>query len=481
MDDSYGIFTTDGQIVAGDLYDDSVVRLAEKLDESMASLYISTKNGQFLLGAAVNVQKKGRRPDTFIYLEKLLWYSKIPPRIDLAYIHDFYRRIETHLLEIDYKIRDLASDARFFGERQKQTITRLSSADVSQYCTGRILLSKPVVCISADLLKSVDFVLSVTEKIAPYLHTGFTIVVSKRTFKDADLLVTESYPDGYNIELDSETVTDPFEYYYKSAGLLSQRQDVTATLSGAKTRERLTLGLISDLKSYERQKGDKAGDTDSFIKSENIGVFADFAYERESSPKTRSINGSKRPSEEEYTKWEVTGPERDRLKKDYEEHMEKKRRGRLKIIVLVLFAVVFFAVASILFVIPKMQINESTIIQTQTETPYETLVPTPPSKTAVIERLNATFGNTPSGLSGASGIYRITVREPEIVHINLSENYTPDYSYYLMKFNETGYTWDYVSGTSEYSEKGADVDILTSGIYRIFAGKQPAENMSWDI
>ena len=120
MKAAYGIFTTDGGNVAGSLHDEYALHLAERLDESTASLYISTKNGVLLLGTAVNVQKHGRRPDTFIYLEKTGLESDLPPKIDLSYIHAFYGRVERRLSEIEYGVRDIASDVDFFNERKKK-------------------------------------------------------------------------------------------------------------------------------------------------------------------------------------------------------------------------------------------------------------------------------------------------------------------------------------------------------------------------
>ena len=167
MDDAYGIFTTDGETVAGTLNDEYALRLAERLDESTASLYISTKNGVLLLGTAVNVQKKGRRPDTFIYLEKVGWTRELPPGIDLGFIHAFYGRIERRLADIEYEVRDLASDADFFNERHKKVVTGLLSSRTADYSVGRLLMGKEVVCVSGNLSKSVDFVVAVTEKLTP--------------------------------------------------------------------------------------------------------------------------------------------------------------------------------------------------------------------------------------------------------------------------------------------------------------------------
>ncbi|WP_062396670.1 hypothetical protein [Methanogenium cariaci] len=173
MDDSYGIFTTDGETVAGNLYDESVIGLAEKLDESTASLYISTKNGIVLLGTAVNVQKKGRRPDTFIYLEKVGRNRELPPKMNLPpFIHAFYGRVERRLSEIEYEVRGPASDMDLFEDFHRQAIPGLPGSNAADYSVGRLLIGKEVVCVSGDRSKSLDFVVTVTEKLQPYLSSG---------------------------------------------------------------------------------------------------------------------------------------------------------------------------------------------------------------------------------------------------------------------------------------------------------------------
>ncbi len=71
MEESFGIYTTDGERLSGNLYDESITGLAERLDESTASLFIRTAGETVYLGTAINVQKQGRRPDTLIYIERM--------------------------------------------------------------------------------------------------------------------------------------------------------------------------------------------------------------------------------------------------------------------------------------------------------------------------------------------------------------------------------------------------------------------------
>ncbi|MBO4235434.1 MAG: hypothetical protein J5928_03185, partial [Firmicutes bacterium] len=147
MQDTYGIFTTDGEIIVGTIYDEVALNLAKAFDESTVSLYISTKNGSLLMGTTVNVQKKGRRPDTVIYLEKSVYESYLS-HIDLAYVQDFYARVKRTLEQNDYEVRNLASDVNFFDERSRQLPSKVSNYKTADYAIGRLILGKNVIAIS---------------------------------------------------------------------------------------------------------------------------------------------------------------------------------------------------------------------------------------------------------------------------------------------------------------------------------------------
>jgi hypothetical protein len=487
MEENYGIFTTDGQRLAGNLQDESITVLAERLDESTASLFIKTSGTFVWLGTAVNVQKKGRRPDTFIYIEKTSWYGSLPPRIDLSYIHEFFGRVTERLSSIDYGIRDLASDTAFIGERRGRFVSGLSGTGVVEYALGKTLLCKEVVCVSDDLSKSVDFVVAIAEKLSPFLYAGFTIVVSKRSFKGADILVTEKTAAKADIRLDTETVEDTrWTDIYRTAGVLPQKPGMTHWAAERRSRRQIAERLLSDLKKNARTSG-RSSYLESFVDSEEIekfpcdkdGISGTTAMQGD--PSTGKRNG-RAPSEDDYGKWEVSEYDRMKLMDDYEQLMETRRKKRIKIIaavfiVLVLAAAAVFVIAKpagLTGFIPGVPVNASA---TPTSTPYITPSETisQPEGNITIEKLIASPGNIPEDLKGVSSTYNITTESPRTVLIELTESYNPLLSYYLMEFNTSGYSWDYVTGTSEYSEAGAMVVIPESGIYRIFTERTGTE------
>ena len=479
MNDAYGIFTTDGEAVAGTLHDEYALHLAERLDESTASLYISTKNGVFLLGTAVNVQKKGRRPDTFIYLEKVGWNRELPPKIDLAYIHAFYSRVERRLSEIEYGVRDLASDSDFFNERQKRVITGLMSSAAANYTVGRMLLGKEVVCVSENLSMSVDFVVAVTAKLHSFLSPGFTIVVAKRTFRDADLLVTEKYAGTVQINLDTErTDGSKWEEIYQNIGIFAQNPAIRQKLSKEQSRGKLAERLVSEYKIRTKMLPERERLFGEFLTEEGIGSVTKPVGEFSSSVyESQAKEGLEHPSESEYGRWDVNDSDRESLEREYEGHMEKKRKGRVRLLaVLVIFALLLAAVV-VLFAIPPGFINPG---QNTTEIPHITpsATITPGDESRIITRLNTTPGNSPEGLLGLGSAYEITVSRPQNVTIAFNEEYQPGLSYYLMVYNQSGYAWVPVNTTLVIVNESATAFIPDSGIYRIFSDRESSVNTS---
>lgn len=473
MEDSYGIFTTDGETISGSLHDDYAVNLAERLDESTASLYINTKNGVLLLGTAVNVQKAGRRPDTFIYLEKTDIEKELPPRIDLLYIHEFYKRVKNRLSKIEYEIRNLASDDSFFDERNKRITSSLSGSNVADYAIGRLLLSKETVCVSDDLSKSVDFVVAVTEKLSSYISAGFTIVVSKRTFRGADLLVTEKFSGDVQIYLDTEKINDKKRaVIYKNIGVFAQNPKIRQKISGAYTKNSLTEELVSQIKLKEGTNTKKSGELEEFLREENIKFsrentdsFSPENYESRPASKKAAVN------EAGYSDWKINDYDRENLMLEYEKHMEKKHKGRVKIIALL--AVVLLLAAGVVFFSGYTGFFGSNDKETDIPhiTPSATIVPEP-SQGAVVERLNSTPGNMPEGFLGFGSAYMITVSEPSEASFDVTSQFLPDKEYFLMIYNQSGYSWEPADTSPLVSNESATAYIEKSGIYRLFIKRE---------
>ncbi len=475
MDDAYGIFTTDGETVAGTLNDEYALRLAERLDESTASLYISTKNGVFLLGTAVNVQKKGRRPDTFIYLEKVGWTRELPPGIDLGFIHAFYGRIERRLADIEYEVRDLASDADFFNERHKKVVTGLLSSRTADYSVGRLLMGKEVVCVSGNLSKSVDFVVAVTEKLHSFLTAGFTFVVAKRFFRDADLLVTEKHTGSVNVDLDSEQTNDPkWSNLYTSIGVFALNPAIQQKLSGELSRKKLEEHLVS----YAAQKlpPGSIGRFRKFLSEEKIGVF-DKPEDKFSSSSYESPvkEGLKQPKESDYEKWAITEYDRDSLKNEYEAYMEGKQKARIRLLAVLGVFVFLIAAVVIIFVVYPGSIHAGL---NSTEMPHITPSATiePNDTSHIVKQLNTTPGNIPDYLSGFGSAYDITLSEPRDVTLDLNAVYNPDLSYYLMRYNQSDSSWESVKTPFFFTNGSVTVFIQDSGIYRFFTDRESVFN-----
>ena len=428
MQDTYGIFTTDGEIVAGYLNDEYAVSLAEMLDESTASLYLSTRNGTLLMGTAVNVQKKGRRPDTVIYLEKSVYDSYLS-RIDLSYVQDFYARVRRTLEQNDYEVRNLASDDHFFDERNMQLTSKMSGMDTADYAVGRLLLGKDVLAVSDNLSKSVDFAVLVAGKLKTYMAAGFTIVVAKRTFRDADLMIVDKVSGGYQINLATETVTPGFvSDAYRHVGVFAQKPDVMQSFSGREPLNRISERLVNDFERTQNISPMGRRQFAEFLNTERIRESYS-APQRSFSPESYSESSRRQDVKFDQagynSKWAVNEYDRE---KDYEERMERKQKGRRKTLIVVAVLLVLCA-AIIGFVL----LNHGPVAPVVQNEPENNPIIPPPDETRVdtdnyriiVSGVSVNTSNVPAGYTPFGSQYDIYLRnegEPQSINLTLSTN-----------------------------------------------------------
>lgn len=477
MKAAYGIFTTDGETVAGTLHDEYAVRLAERLDESTASLYISTTNGVFLLGTAVNVQKSGRRPDTVIYLEKYGWNHAPLPEMDRAFIRDFYRRVRERLSASDYVMRDALFGDGLMTEPDTPNLPSLPATDAVDYTLGRLLLGKEVVCISADPTASVAFVVAATERLHSLLSPGFTIVVAKRTFRGADLLVTEQYSGTAQITLATgETGDTRWGDIYRSVGVLARNPIIRQTIAKERIRQALAAALITAYRHQIQTDREKTARFEAFLTEEHVGApgsgpgaFSPAAYVP---PEPTDAN---RPDESDYAIRTENERDRDRerlrLERGYEEQMRTKKKARVRLLaILVLFFLLCAAVLVLFVLYPDAIPSGGGAPDIPRITPSATIAPA--NETMLVARLNTTPGNVPANLSGVGSAYAVTVSGPRNVTFAIPEPFRPDLSYFLMQYNESEAVWEEVTTTVLVSNASATVRIPDSGIYRLFREKE---------
>ena len=431
MQDTYGIFTTDGEIVSGSLTDEYAVSLAEMLDESTASLYLSTRNGALLMGTAVNVQKKGRRPDTVIYLEKS-GYDAYLSHIDLSYVQDFYARVRRTLEQNDYEVRNLASDDNFFDERNMRLTSGMSDIGTADYAIGRLLLGKNVLAVSDNLSKSVDFAVLVAGKLRTYLATGFTIVVAKRTFRDADLMIVDKVSGGYQINLATETVTGGYiSDIYRHIGVFAQKPEVMQGFTGREPLNRITERVVTEFERTQNISPAGKRQYAEFIASERIRESYSAPAPRAFSPESYSESSRRQDTKFDKagynSKWVVTDSDRDKVMREYEEHMEKKHKGRMKIIAVV--AVLLVVCAAIIgFVLlnhgPVAPVGQNEPDNNQINPQGESRADTDNYR-IIASGVSVNISNVPAGYTPFGNQYDIYLREegtPQSINLTQTTN-----------------------------------------------------------
>lgn len=476
MQDTYGIFTTDGEIVSGSLNDEYAVNLAEMLDESTASLYLSTRNGVLLMGTAVNVQKKGRRPDTVIYLEKSV-YDAYLSHIDLSYVQDFYARVRRTLEQNDYEVRNLASDDNFFDERNMRLTSKMSDIGTADYAIGRLLLGKNVLAVSDNLSKSVDFAVLVAGKLRTYLSAGFTIVVAKRTFRDADLMIVDKVSGGYQINLATETVTPGFvSDAYRHVGVFAQKPDVMQSFSGREPLNRISERLVNDFERTQNISPMGRRQFAEFLNTERIRESYS-APQRSFSPESYSESSRRQDVKFDQagynSKWAVNEYDRE---KDYEERMERKQKGRMKMIAVAVIALVCLGIVGFVLLThgPAVPVEPSEPGNNPISPPGDNLVDTDNYK-IIVSGVSVNVSNVPAGYTPFGSQYDIYLREEGTPQsINLTQTTYTDAlgsqvgTLTLMRLDTTTDLWSIFAPADRIEPYEVWVTVPYSGTYRLF-------------
>ena len=478
MQDTYGIFTTDGEIVSGSLNDEYAVNLAEMLDESTASLYLSTRNGVLLMGTAVNVQKKGRRPDTVIYLEKSV-YDAYLSHIDLSYVQDFYARVRRTLEQNDYEVRNLASDDNFFDERNMRLTSKMSDIGTADYAIGRLLLGKNVLAVSDNLSKSVDYAVLVAGKLKTYLSAGFTIVVAKRTFRDADLMIVDKVSGGYQINLATETVTGGYiSDIYRHIGVFAQKPDVMQGFTGREPLNRIAERVIAEFERTQNISPAGKRQYADFMASERIREFYSAPAPRSFSSESYSESSRRQDTKFDKagynSKWVITDSDRDKVMREYEERMEKKHKGRLTLICVIIVALIICGAVGFVVTDPLglglLKKEDPNAGEPDHYIVPSEVIPNPNNFTVVSS--DVAVNNAPPGFHVFGSQYDVTLFEsPQLVSLTLNTNPEAlgnNVNLIVMKLDkDTGY-WSQTGTVDKIRSDEIWATLPESGIYRLF-------------
>ncbi|MDY3202640.1 MAG: hypothetical protein RBQ80_04680 [Methanocorpusculum sp.] len=212
---SSGIFTTLGETVQikGNFAVNSV-NIAEMINKSDISLYIAVNSSSILFGTRVSVQKQQSRPHAVIYLEE-------HPREVLNLrreILDFFSRCNDALKQNNYSIlpentllKKIIEESAYYPQ------PFYPPEDIMDYTYGRLCVGKKITCLSKDLLRAIDYLVSSIEKMPQPLMKSLNLAITKMGFGQADVIVTDMIDVWYQINLDEGTVRSKAhpEYYMK--------------------------------------------------------------------------------------------------------------------------------------------------------------------------------------------------------------------------------------------------------------------------
>jgi hypothetical protein len=204
----YGVFTTDGEYEKGNFpgIDKDLPELVKKLADSDVALYLTISETQVVIGSGINLKIQGGRNDSRIFLLQYGNGNKIQA-LDLPDIlKRFFPTAFEYLEGLKYQVLDVWGEEGFLGKIKGLKERPLAPiGDISQVVAGKLLTGQPVYVEAKDLFLAMCLVSEVAATMKPFGSLGYTFVISRLSFVDADLLVGPNKPlnTGFDLNLDS--------------------------------------------------------------------------------------------------------------------------------------------------------------------------------------------------------------------------------------------------------------------------------------
>jgi hypothetical protein len=204
-----GVYNTDGELVEGTLF--GYREIARRLGESHVGFFMKSEARSVILATAVNVQKKGRRPDTLLVMGR--YPAAAPGGGAGALILRFFSQVRRVLEDADYLLLNVGNDETFLGSVADHGIGAAADRERAavSFSAGKLLAGRRVYLTSSRLRASVEHIAHTADLLIPVLHLGFSFAASRKTF-ESDLLVTpEKAPNipSIDIDLDSGLIEEP--------------------------------------------------------------------------------------------------------------------------------------------------------------------------------------------------------------------------------------------------------------------------------
>jgi hypothetical protein len=155
-------------------------------------------------------------------------------------------------------------------------------------------------------------------------------------------MIVDKVSGGYQINLATETVTGGFiSDIYRHIGVFAQKPDVMQGFTGREPLNRIAERVVTEFERTQNISPAGRKQYADFIVSERIREFysapAPRAFSSESYSESRRQD-TKFDKTGYNSKWVVTDSDRDKVMREYEEHMEKKHKTRVMFIGVIIVA-----------------------------------------------------------------------------------------------------------------------------------------------
>jgi hypothetical protein len=207
----YGVFTTDGEYETGnfEVIEKDLPDLIRKLADSDVALYLRISETQLIIGSEINLRTKGGRNDSRIFT---LQYRD-GKNIQALNLPDVLKRFFPSALEylqgLNYQILGVWGEEGIGEKIGALGDSPLPSVgDIFRVVAGKILGGQQACVESKNLFTAICLVSEVASVLKPFGSFGYTLVISRLSFVDADLLVGPNKPlnTAFDVNLDSGQV-----------------------------------------------------------------------------------------------------------------------------------------------------------------------------------------------------------------------------------------------------------------------------------
>jgi hypothetical protein len=206
----YGVFTTDGEYEQGnfEVIERELPELIKKLADSDVALFLRISGTQFIIGSVINLRIKGGRSDSRVFTLQYRDEENITLRLP-DILRRYFPSAREYLQGLNYQVLGIWGEGGLWEKIEALGDSPLPSiGTISQVLAGKLLTGRQAYAETRDLFRALCLVSEVASILRPFESLGYTLVISRLSFVDADLLAGPNKPlnTAFDVNLDTGQV-----------------------------------------------------------------------------------------------------------------------------------------------------------------------------------------------------------------------------------------------------------------------------------